>query len=89
MNFLANPIYVHGASQVVLVVKNSPASAEDTRGMGSIPGSGKYLEKEMTTHSNFLAWKIPWHMVCCVSVYVCVCVCVCIATFCMNIYLFF
>ena len=28
----------HGASQVVLVVKNLPANAEDTRNAGSIPG---------------------------------------------------
>ena len=25
---------------------------------GSIPGSGRSLEKEMATHSNILAWKI-------------------------------
>ena len=30
-----------GASQVALVVKNLPASAEDSRDMGSIPGSGR------------------------------------------------
>ena len=29
------------ASQVVLVVKNSPANAGDIRDMGSIPGSGR------------------------------------------------
>ena len=28
--------------------------------LGSIPGLGKSLEKEMATHSNILAWKIPW-----------------------------
>ena len=27
---------------------------------GSIPGSGKFLEKEMATHSSTLTWKIPW-----------------------------
>ena len=31
------------ASQVVLVIKNLPASAEDIRDMGSIPGSGGSL----------------------------------------------
>ena len=31
----------HRASQVVLVVKNSPANAGDVRDMGSIPGSGR------------------------------------------------
>ena len=40
------------------VVKNSPAKAGDT---SSIPGSGRYpLEDEMVTHSNNLAWEIPW-----------------------------
>ena len=28
--------------------------------LGSIPGSGRSLEKEMATHSSTLAWKIPW-----------------------------
>ena len=27
---------------------------------GSILGSGRSLEKEMTTHSSILAWRIPW-----------------------------
>ena len=27
---------------------------------GSIPGSGRSLEKGMATHSNILAWRIPW-----------------------------
>ena len=27
---------------------------------GSVFGSGKSPEKEMATHSNILAWKIPW-----------------------------
>ena len=31
----------HGASQVVPVVKNSPANAEDIRDMSSIPGLGR------------------------------------------------
>ena len=31
------------ASQVMLVVKNPPANAGDTRDIGSIPGSGRYL----------------------------------------------
>ena len=33
--------FLGGASQVVLVVKNPPASAGDIRDMGSIPGSGR------------------------------------------------
>ena len=39
------------------VVKNPPANAED---MGSIPGLGRPLEKQMATHSNILAWRKPW-----------------------------
>ena len=31
----------YGASQVVLVVKNTPANAEDIRDVGSIPESGR------------------------------------------------
>ena len=39
------------------MVKNLPASAGD---VGSIPGTGNLLEKEMATHSSILAWEIPW-----------------------------
>ena len=28
--------------------------------MGSIPGSEDLLEVEMATHSDILAWEIPW-----------------------------
>ena len=38
------------------MVNNLPANARDT---GLIPGSGRSLEKEMTTHSSILAWEIP------------------------------
>ena len=27
---------------------------------GSIPGQEDPVEKEMATHSNILAWRIPW-----------------------------
>ena len=41
--------------------KESACNAENP---GSIPGLGRSpgspLEKEMTTHSNILAWRIPW-----------------------------
>ena len=37
-------------------VANLPAVGE-TR--GSIPGSGRFLEKEMATQSSMLAWRIP------------------------------
>ena len=36
------------------------ASAYNAGDLGSIPGSGRPLEKEMATHSSTLAWKIPW-----------------------------
>ena len=49
-----------GALQVVLVVKNPMANAGDVRNLGSIPGLGRSLEKETTTHSSILAWEIPW-----------------------------
>ena len=32
----------------------------NTGDMGSIRGSKDFLEKEMATHSNTLAWEIPW-----------------------------
>ena len=41
-------------------VKNLPANAGNPGNMGSIPGSGNFLEKGMTIHSSFLAWRIPW-----------------------------
>ena len=42
------------------------ASACNMEDVGLIPGSGKSLrwedplKKELATHSNILAWKIPW-----------------------------
>ena len=48
------------ASQVALVVKNTPAYAGDVKDAGSIPGLGRSLEKEMAHHSSILAWRIPW-----------------------------
>ena len=50
------------------VVKNPPAHARDAEDMGSTPEGWisrgnlqeDFLEKEMTTHSGILAWKIPW-----------------------------
>ena len=41
------------------VVKNLPTNAGDTGDAGLISGSGRSLEKEVATHSNILAWKIP------------------------------
>ena len=45
---------------MVLVVKNLPANARDTRDMGSNSGSGDALEDGMATRSSILAWRIPW-----------------------------
>ena len=36
------------------------ASACNEGDLGSIPGLGRPLEKEMATHSSILAWRIPW-----------------------------
>ena len=41
------------------MVENLLASAEAVRNTGLIPGSGRSLEEEMTTHSSILPWKIP------------------------------
>jgi len=39
------------------MVKNLPAMWETwVRSLGQ----GRYLEKGMATHSNILAWRIPW-----------------------------
>ena len=46
-----------GASQVVLVVKKSPANAGDVRDANSIPGSGRF-PGATATRSGILAWRI-------------------------------
>ena len=38
------------------VVNNPPANVGD---VGSVPGLGDPLEKDMATHSSILAWRIP------------------------------
>ena len=40
--------------------KELPASAGGAGDPGSTPGLEDPLEKEMATHSSYLAWKIPW-----------------------------
>ena len=48
------------------MVKNLPANAGDIRDPGLIPTSRRSpgqedpLEEGMATHSNILAWRIPW-----------------------------
>ena len=39
---------------VALVIKNPPVNTGDFRYMGSIPGLGRSLEKEMATHFSIL-----------------------------------
>ena len=39
------------------VVKYPPDNSGD---VGSIPGLGRFPEKEMATHSSVFAWEIPW-----------------------------
>ena len=40
--------------------KEPACNAGDMGDVGSIPGSGRSLEKGMATHSSILAWRIPW-----------------------------
>ena len=48
----------YGASQVVLVVKNMPASARDLRDAASISGSGRFSWRREWHHFSILAWRI-------------------------------
>ena len=43
-----------------LVVKNLPANAGHIKDEGSILAQEDSLEEVMATHSNILAWRIPW-----------------------------
>ena len=40
------------------MVKNLPANAGDTRGVGSISGSGRFPGEGKATHSSVLAWDM-------------------------------
>ena len=42
------------------MVKNLPTKAGDLRTQVLSLGQEDPLEKEIATHSNTLAWKIPW-----------------------------
>ena len=53
-------IFVSGASQVVLVVKNLSASAGNINTQVQSLGREEPLEKGMATHPSILAWRIPW-----------------------------
>jgi len=39
---------------------DSKESTCNVKGLHLIPGSGRSLEKGIATHSNTLAWRIPW-----------------------------
>ena len=45
---------------MALVVKNLPASLDDVRNQGLIPGPEDPLEGGIATHFSILAWRIPW-----------------------------
>ena len=49
--------YSAGASLVAQMIKNLPAMQETS--VRSL-GQGDPLGKRMATHSNILAWRIPW-----------------------------
>ena len=51
------PVQYSWASLVAQLVKNLPAM-QDT--LVRFLGQEDPLEKEMATHSNILAWRIPW-----------------------------
>ena len=59
-----NSYYVWGTSQVVLVVKNLPATVGDVRDVGLIPGLGKSSGEghgnPLQKPTSILAWRIPW-----------------------------
>ena len=58
--FFPTPKQTHGASQVVLVVKNPPVTAGNSRNKAQSLGQANPLEKQQAIHYNILAWEIPW-----------------------------
>ena len=48
------------ASQVVQVVKNTPANARDVRDLGFSSWVGKIPWRRAQPRSSILAWRIPW-----------------------------
>ena len=48
------------ASQLELVAKNPPANSADIRDESLIPELGRSSGGGKATHSNILAWKVPW-----------------------------
>ena len=45
---------------MALIVKNPPTNAGDVRDVVRSLGREDPLEEGMATHSNILAWRIPW-----------------------------
>ena len=45
---------------MALAVRNPPANAGDPKDGDLIPRLEDPLEKNTATHSNMLAWRIPW-----------------------------
>ena len=63
LSFLVNLSNSSGASQVLLVVKNTPANAGDTGDPGWIPGWGKSPgggNGSPGEGNGILSWEIPW-----------------------------
>ena len=52
-------MFINGASQVALVVKNPPANARDVRELVRSLGWEDPLEEGMATRSSILVWRIP------------------------------
>ena len=64
---LPNPISSRFAPNFIVLhfpggsmVKNPSTNAGDAGDVGLIPGSGRFLKKEMATGFSVLAWKISW-----------------------------
>ena len=56
---ILDAILISWASQVAIVVKNTPANAGDIRDAKFDPWVKDSLEEGMTSHSSILAWRIP------------------------------
>ena len=51
--------HAQGASQVILMVKNTPANARDIKDSVSIPASGRSLEEGTATHLKYSCLENP------------------------------
>ena len=55
------PLDSYMPSQVVLVVKNLPVNAEDTRDVGSILGLGRHKRCGFNPWVGKIPWSRKWH----------------------------